>query len=150
MEAESLRSTRPSGEPNGGGRIDWESFYANYRKPGYIPGSNPPTLWHEKRAAYKAALAEAVKPHKRVAKEAFTDCMEYGIIYQYFDGELRTCEQWLSKNYPREYHMIDEFHGAPERINSGLDERPQALKVNGKPVVARRKVAKPKKSARKR
>jgi len=34
MEAENLEATRRE-EPS---PIDWESFYANYRKPGYIPG----------------------------------------------------------------------------------------------------------------
>jgi hypothetical protein len=106
-------------------------------QPGYIPNSQPPTLWHELRAAYKAGLANAVKPYKKVAKEAYNDCLEYGIIYQYFDGELRSCEQWLSKNYPREYHMVDEFRGAPTRVNTGLDERPRALSVSGKPVTKR-------------
>ncbi len=36
MEAESLESTQPG--PSGRPRINWESFYANYRKPGYVPG----------------------------------------------------------------------------------------------------------------
>lgn len=34
MEAEKLRTTHLAPSP----RIDWESFYANFRKPGYVPG----------------------------------------------------------------------------------------------------------------
>ncbi len=103
-------------------------------QPGTIPGSQPPTLWHELRAKYKAELAQKAAPFKRTAKQAYTTCLEYGILYQYFDGELRSCEQWLSKNYPSEFHVVDEFRGAATRVNSGLDERPLPLAVDGTPV----------------
>jgi TolA-binding protein len=105
-------------------------------QPGYMPNVTPPTLWVERRAAYKAALAKKVAPYKKVAKHSFDECLEYGIIHQYFDNELRSCERWLSKKYPNEYHMVDEFRGSPTRVSSGLDERPRALGVNGKPVPA--------------
>jgi len=104
---------------------------------GEIPGVSPPTLWHELRATYKWKLAKAVEPSKKVARIAYTECLEYGIIYQHFDDQLRSCEQWLSSNYPREYHLIDEYRGAPARTNSGLDERPQPLGMSGAPATQR-------------
>ena len=102
-------------------------------QPGMIPNVTPPTPWSALRAEYQAKLAEAVEPYKVFAKSVYNECLEYGILYQYFDGELRSCEQWLARNYPNEYHMVDEFRGSPSKVNSGLDERPQALSVSGKP-----------------
>jgi len=103
-------------------------------QPGVIPGSQPPTLWHELRAKYQAELARKAAPFKQTAKQAYITCLEYGILYQYFDGELRSCEQWLGDNFPSEFHVVDEFRGAPTRVSSGLAERPRALAVDGKPV----------------
>ena len=40
--------------------------------------------------------------------------------YQYFDEYSRDCEKWLAKNYKTEYHLVDEFRGAPTRVNSVL------------------------------
>ena len=57
------------------------------------------------------------------------------MTYQYFDSDSRSCEEWLSKNYPGEYHLIDEFRGAPNRVNSGLDEKPLPLGLDGTPIV---------------
>jgi hypothetical protein len=101
---------------------------------GYIPGSDPPTLWHELRAEYKAGLAAAVEPYKALAKTVYTECLEYGILYQYFDGELRSCEQWLSKSYPSEFHLVDELVATPVHVSAGLAERPQALGFDGKAI----------------
>jgi len=101
-------------------------------QPGYVPNAQPPLLWHELRAQYKAALAAAVEPHKLFAKSVYTECLEYGIVYQYFDGELRSCEQWLSSNYPKEFHLVDEFRGAPTHTNAGLAERPAPLTQDGR------------------
>ncbi|MBW2454329.1 MAG: hypothetical protein JRI68_07455 [Deltaproteobacteria bacterium] len=110
-------------------------------QPGTIPGSQPPTLWHELRAKYQAELARKAGPFKKTAKQAYITCLEYGILYQYFDGELRSCEQWLADNYPSEFHVVDEFRGAPTRVSSGLAERPSALAVDGRPVETTRPAA---------
>ena len=98
---------------------------------GFVPGSQPPVLWHELRSAYQAGLLDAVKPYKKTAKAAFTHCLEYGILYQYFDGELRRCEQWLGANYPNEFHVVDELVDQPTRLSSPLHQRPPPLDLNG-------------------
>ena len=41
-----------------------------------------------------------------------------------------------SKNYGAEYHLIDEFRGAPSRVNSGLSEQAQPLNLDGTVFVA--------------
>ena len=74
---------------------------------------------------------DAVKPYKKTAKAAFTHCLEYGILYQYFDGELRRCEQWLGANYPNEFHVVDELVDQPTRLSSPLHQRPPPLDLNG-------------------
>ena len=43
--------------------------------------------------------------------------------------------------------MIDEFRGAPTWVNSGLDERPQYLDMDGNPVTKRAPVEEPAKPA---
>ena len=43
------------------------------------------------------------------------------------------CEEWLSKNYGAEYHLIDEFRGSPSRVNSGLSDRSLPLNIDGTP-----------------
>ncbi len=45
----------------------------------------------------------------------------------------------LSQSYPSEFHVIDEFRGAPTRVSSGLDERPRPLSMEGKPVAGKPK-----------
>ena len=40
----------------------------------------------------------------------------------------------VSKNFPGEFHIIDEFRGTASRVNSGLDERAQPLSNDGNPV----------------
>ncbi|MEM1029427.1 MAG: hypothetical protein AAGN82_03710 [Myxococcota bacterium] len=122
----------------------WGDFVAEFRaapypkewdKDGFIPGTAPPLMWAELRSTYLASLDSASEPWKRQAKGAFQTCLKYSVEYQYFDQDSRSCEEWLSKNYPAEYHLIDEFRGAPTRVNSGLDERPQALNIDGTAVV---------------
>lgn len=98
---------------------------------GFVAGSQPPVLWHELRSAYQAGLLDAVKPYKQTAKAAFTHCLEYGILYQYFDGELRRCEQWLGANYPNEFHVVDELVDQPTRLSSPLHQRPPPLDLDG-------------------
>ena len=51
--------------------------------------------------------------------------------YQYFDEFSRNCEVWLAKNYKAEYHVVDEFRGAPTLSNSGLDEKAPPVLPDG-------------------
>ncbi|MEQ9318621.1 MAG: tetratricopeptide repeat protein, partial [Polyangiaceae bacterium] len=128
----------------------WGNFVAEFRaapypkewdKAGESPfgdpndPSAPPLLWSEIRAQYLASLDAASEGQKQRAKGAYKKCLDYSVTYQYFDEDSRSCEEWLSKNYPGEYHLIDEFRGAPTRANSGLDERPQALNIDGTAVI---------------
>lgn len=116
-------------------------------QPGYVPGVNPPLLWAELKAIYKAELMKKVAPFKKVAKNAYVECLQYGLLFQHFDGEVRSCEQWLSKTYPREFHLLDELVGTADRASSPLDEHAQPLNVDGTPKKATRKRTSPKKSA---
>jgi hypothetical protein len=61
----------------------------------------------------------------------------------YFDDHSRSCEKWLSKNYGAEYHLIDEFRGAPVRVNSWLADRAVPVDLNGIPLQKAELPAKP-------
>jgi tetratricopeptide (TPR) repeat protein len=95
----------------------------------------PPLLWLEIRGQYLASLDAASEKQKRQAKGAFQTCLAYSVKYQYFDQDSRSCEKWLSKKYPAEFHLIDEYGGSPTRVNSPLDERPPALNIDGTPAI---------------
>jgi len=88
----------------------------------------------ELRNTYYSALDEASEPQKQRAKSAYETCLKYSVTYQYFDDFSRACEVWLSKAYKSEYHQVDEFRSSPNRVNSGLSERPYALDITGRPV----------------
>jgi tetratricopeptide (TPR) repeat protein len=88
----------------------------------------------ELRTTYYSALDEASEPQKQRAKLAFETCLGYSVKYQFFDEYSRACEEWLSKTYKNEYHQVDEFRGAPTRVNSGLTDRAYPLDIDGKPV----------------
>ncbi|MCA9623938.1 MAG: hypothetical protein KC731_33175, partial [Myxococcales bacterium] len=109
-------------------------YPAKWDEPGFVPGSDPPTLWQELRASYKAGLADAVKPYRQAAKQAHADCLQNGILFQHFDDRLQSCERWLAKNYPLEYHLVDELKDTPTRVNSGLSERRLAITMDGAAV----------------
>jgi len=96
--------------------------------------SAPPLLWSEIRAQYLASLDAASEKQKTQARGAFETCLNYSVKYQYFDNDSRSCEKWLSKTYPGEFHIIDEYRGTAERVNSGLDERAQPLNTDGQPI----------------
>ena len=90
----------------------------------------PPTAHlSDVKLHYFAKLDGASQPFKTQrddgrqagAKPAFSTCLDYSVKYQFFDEYSRKCEVWLSKNYGAEYHLIDEFRGAPTRSNSGLN-----------------------------
>jgi len=57
------------------------------------------------------------------------------VKYQYFDEFSRTCEEWLAQNYKNEYHLVDEFRGSPNRVNSVLLEQGNPLRIGGEPMV---------------
>jgi hypothetical protein len=119
----------------------WGKFVAEFRAApipnewkghGTVPGTGDLT-YDELRGSYYAALDEASEPQKQRAKGAYKTCLDYSVKYQYFDEYSRECEKWLSKNYGAEYHLVDEFRGSPNRINSGLSDRPQPLNLDGTP-----------------
>jgi len=58
------------------------------------------------------------------------------VKYQYFDQFSRTCEEWLATNYKNEYHLVDEFRGNPNRVNSVLKEQGNPLRIGGTPIAA--------------
>jgi hypothetical protein len=85
--------------------------------------------------AYYASLDEASEPVKQRAKGAFSNCLGFSVQFQYFDDYSRTCEKWLAENYKSEFHLVDEFKGDPNRVNSVLAERPYPLQLGGEPVL---------------
>ena len=91
---------------------------------------------YEIRTAYYGALDDASEPQKQQAKSAFEVCLGYSVKYQYFDQFSRTCEEWLATNYKNEYHLVDEFRGAPNRVNSVLREQSNPLRIGGTPIAA--------------
>ena len=110
----------------------WGTFVAEFRAapiPDYMKKD------YELRTAYYGALDDASEPQKQVAKSAFITCLGYSVKYQYFDEYSRTCEKWLAENYKSEFHLIDEFRGAPNRVNSALREQPYPLRIGGAPYV---------------
>jgi hypothetical protein len=117
----------------------WSRFVAEFRaapipKEWNQKGPHPliPDLtWEDIKFNYYASLDEASEPQKQSAKAAFKTCLDLSVKYQYFDEFSRACEVWLAKNYGAEYHLIDEFRGAPNRVAAGLTERPLPLNVDG-------------------
>jgi len=81
----------------------------------------------ELRAAYYAELDRMSEPQKLVARSAYDTCLSYSVEYQYWDDKSRECEEWLADNYKADYHLIDEFRGAPTRKNGPESERPRPI-----------------------
>ena len=89
----------------------------------------------------------ASEPQKQQAKSAYATCLGYSVKYQYFDEFSRTCEEWLAQNYKNEYHLVDEFRGSPNRVNSVLLEQGNPLRIGGEPMITQSaEPAAPKKS----
>jgi TolA-binding protein len=118
----------------GGSRVGdmWSTFVKEFRK-APIPKSMAED--YEIRTAYYGALDDASEPLKQIGKSAFKTCLEYSVTYQYFDEFSRSCEEWLAEEYKSEFHLVDEFRGAPNRVNSVLKEKPYPLKANGEPMM---------------
>ncbi len=89
----------------------------------------------ELRTAYFGALDDASEPQKQIAKGAYKTCLDYSVKYQYYDAFSRSCEEWLAQNYKAEYHLMDEFRGAPSRVNSVLKERSYPIQIGGEPMI---------------
>jgi TolA-binding protein len=116
-------------------------YPSKWDQPGYVPNTEPPLLWQDLRAQYQAELQKAIdkRGFKQAAKVAYETCLGQSIKFQYFDAGSRACEKWLSKHYGKEYHLMDEFRGQSTRINSPLDEQPQALNYDGQAIVVDRR-----------
>jgi len=104
----------------------WGTFVKEFRR-APIPDSirKDPEL----RAAYYAELDRLSEPQKLLAKSAYETCLSYSVKYQYWDAASRTCEEWLAREYKGEYHLIDEFRGAPTRRNGPEAERPLPIRL---------------------
>jgi len=90
---------------------------------------------YELRTAYYGALDDASEPQKQTAKGAFETCLGYSVKYQYFDDYSRKCEVWLAETYKTDYHLIDEFRGSPNRVNSPMMEQPRPVRIGGEAFV---------------
>jgi TolA-binding protein len=110
----------------------WGTFVKEFR-------SAPiPKEWKtddELRNTYYSNLDDASEPWKQQAKSAMEVCLGYSVKYQYFDDFSRSCEVWLSENYKSEFHLIDEFRGSPNRVNSAIREQAYPLRIGGEPLV---------------
>jgi tetratricopeptide (TPR) repeat protein len=109
----------------------WGKFVAEFRAapiPKEWKQNGPSNIegltWEEIRAAYYEAIDVASEPYRERAKVAYQTCLNYSTRFQYFDDHSRACESWLSRSYPREYHIIDELHGTPSRVGLRLDAAP--------------------------
>ena len=131
----------------------WGKFVAEFRaapipKEWMQNGPHPtiPDLtWEELRARYYEELDRASEPQKLLARAAYEGCLQTSIKHQHFDEMSRVCEVWLSKNYPHDYHLVDEFRGAPTRVAAGVGDRTQAVDLGGgfvKPEGSAEKAAK--------
>jgi tetratricopeptide (TPR) repeat protein len=123
----------------------WGKFVAEFRAapiPKEWKGSGPTGFgdltFEELRGTYYQSLDEASEPQKQAAKAAYKKCLDYSVKFQFFDEYSRQCEVWLSKNYGAEYHLIDEFRGAPSRVSLGVNDKSSPLNLDGTPFVAER------------
>ena len=110
----------------------WSTFVKEFRA---APIPDKMKKDYEIRTAYYGALDDASEPLKLIAKSAYKTCLDYSVTYQYFDQFSRSCEEWLAEEYKSEFHLIDEFRGAPDRVNSVLKEKPYPLKATGEPMI---------------
>lgn len=110
----------------------WAQFVAEFRA-APIPNTIKKDAFL--RTSYYGALDDASEPVKQQARSAYSLCLEYSVTHKYFDDFSRSCEKWLAENYKSEFHLIDEFKGNPDRVNSVVAERPYPLQLGGEPFV---------------
>lgn len=116
----------------------WGTFVKEFR------AAPIPPEWKkddEIRNMYYNSLDSASEPWKQQARGAMETCLGYSVKYQYYDNYSRVCEVWLAENYKSEYHLIDEFRGSPNRVNSALREQAYPLQIGGEPMVLKPKEA---------
>lgn len=110
----------------------WAQFVSEFRA-APIPNSIKRDAFL--RTSYYGALDDASEPQKQMARSAYALCLEYSVTHKYFDDYSRSCEKWLADNYKAEFHLIDEFKGDPDRVNSAVAERPYPLQLGGEPYI---------------
>lgn len=117
----------------------WGKFVAEFRaapipkewrQNGPVPGVQDLT-YQELRNDYYERIDEAAEPQKQRAKAAFKMCVDSSVKYQYTDDFSRSCQNWLEKNYRKEFVHVAEIIPAlrlptltPERTSLLLDSRP--------------------------
>ena len=112
----------------------WAEFVLEFRAAPYPPAWDKKGM-EEVKEAYFEALDRASEPMKRIGRGAFVTCLDHSVKYQHFDEKSRACEVWLAKNYKHDFHLVDEFRGSPNRVNSTLQERPYPLTIGGTPFI---------------
>jgi tetratricopeptide (TPR) repeat protein len=110
----------------------WGTFVKEFRQ-APIPDSIKNDV--DLRNAYYGEIDRVSEPQKKLAKRAYETCLGYSATYQYWDTQSRSCEEWLSRNFKSEYHLVDEFRGTPTRRNDALRElaRPARLVSKARP-----------------
>lgn len=106
----------------------WSDFVDDFRR------SPIPKAWKgtELEHVYYDEIDRRSEPFKtNLARPALEKCLKLSTKHQYSDGFSRSCETWLAKKYPQEFHAVDELHSAPTLGNSGLDEKPPPVLVGG-------------------
>ena len=116
----------------------WGKFVAEFRAApipkewkgnGMVPGTD--LSYADLRGVYYEEIDRASEPQKKQAKAAFETCLRYSVKYMFFDEYSRSCEVWLSKHYPGQYHLIDELRGSPFRSSAGILSRAAPLNLDG-------------------
>jgi tetratricopeptide (TPR) repeat protein len=102
----------------------WATFASELRS---APVPDSIRKQQELYQAYINGIEQVTAPQQLMARQAFETCTSWSVKYQYSDALSRKCEEWLARNYKAEYHLIDEFRGAPNRSSSPLRERAPAL-----------------------
>lgn len=95
----------------------WGKFVAEFRagpipkewrQNGPVPGVQDLT-YQELRNDYYARIDEAAEPQKQRAKAAFKMCVDFSVKYQYTDEFSQACQNWLEKNYRKEFIHVAEI-----------------------------------------
>lgn len=100
-------------------------YPARWDGPGESPWTDPqdpnapPLLWAEIRAQFLASLDAKSEPLRGRARTAYETCLRVAVASRYFDEHVRSCELWLARSFPADYHLIDEFFVLPSRLGWG-------------------------------